>query len=284
MKITCMKPTFTPDGLFMQYHALVCSLPLSFCGLSVRREKKQLKTTSQDLNKSTKTNRVTVPVCDFKCNDDTTAYHKDEHQNWIVRPRGVKLRFISVNHIFIILLRSEKKSYNQSYAPICLNCICYLFCLICCKFSFSYCLWLYCLCLGPPRTNDESKATTKSKGKKICHISNKWVGKCSSDMLPIYICPCTAAVKMRTVNVCTCLITRIISFLTVKELLDTVLTINNEVKYVLELIWVEAYLLPVTENLWNQDVTLHIHLVKIVYYNDWLLYSFFFNKVHKSIP
>lgn len=260
----------------------------SYCWLSMHanREKKRVKMTSQDLNCSTKIYRVTVPVHDFKCNYDTTAYHNNEHKKRSVRPRGIKL-------IFMILLRSAKKSYDDSsYSPICLNYIChfFFFFFIWCKLSFSYCLWLYFLCLWPPRTNDESKGNTtaNSKSKTICIISHKRViGKCSSDMLPIWICPCTAAGKMRTVNICICLlVTPHILFLTVKEFLDIVLALNSKVKNDLsELIWVEVYIIPVTENVWDQAVTLNFYLVKIVYYDDWLLYSFF-NKtnIHMSNP
>lgn len=285
MKNTCkLKPFY--DAAFMPHYACLCSAWSCWLSMHAYQEKKRVKITSQDLNCSTKIYRVTMPVHDFKCNDDTTAYHKSEHQNRSVRPRGIKL-------IFMILLRSAKKSYDPSYSLICLNYICHFFIfLIWCKFSFSYCLWLYCLCLWPPRTNDESKGntTTNSKSKKIYTISNKRVmGKCSSDMFPGCICPCTAACKMRTVNICICLTPHIISFLTVKELLDIVLALNSKVKNDLsELIWVEAYILPVTQNVWDQAVTLHFYLniVNILYYYDWLLYSFFFNKtnIHMSNP
>ncbi len=170
----------TSDGLFIPVYVCLCLR--SYCCLSVlsvhaSQKKKQVKMTSQDLSCST--------VHDFKCNVDTTAYHKDEHQNRNVRLKKIKLRFMSGRHIFIILLTSAQKCY----APICLNYICPPFFLILGKLSFSDCLWLYCLSLGPPGTNYESKgnAATNRKRKKVCTITNKRLVKCSSEMLPIYL-------------------------------------------------------------------------------------------------
>ncbi len=210
--------------------------------------------TSQDLSCSTEH--------DFKCNVDTTAYHKDEHQNRNVRLKKIKLRFMSGRHIFIILLKSAQKCY----APICLNYICPPFFSILGKLSFSDCLWLYCLCLGLPGNNDESKgnAATNRKRKKVCTITNKRLVKCSSEMLPIYLYHRRVVCKkLKTLHVCICLPPYIISFLTVKFFLETVLAKKN--KDNLQLSCVEEYYhFPFTE-IWNQVVTLHMYIVICVY-------------------
>lgn len=104
----------------MPHYACLCSAWSCWLSIHAYQEKKRVKITSQDLNCSTKIYRVTMPVHDFKCNYDTTAYHKSEHQNRSVRPRGIKL-------IFMILLSSAKKSYDPSYSLICLNYICHFF-------------------------------------------------------------------------------------------------------------------------------------------------------------
>ncbi|XP_058622121.1 uncharacterized protein LOC131533718 isoform X2 [Onychostoma macrolepis] len=255
----------TSDGLFMPVYVWLCLL--SYCWLSVyaSQKKKQAKMKSQDLNCSAMIYRVPMPVHDLKFNVDTTAYRKDEHQNRNARLQKINLRFMSGRHIFIILLMSAQKCY----APICLNYVCPPFFSILGKFSFPYCLWLYCLCLGPPRTNDERKgnATTNRKRKKVCTIPNKRLVKCSSEMLPIYIYHCRVICKKKkTVNVCICLTPYIISFLTVTIVLDTLLAQKN--KDNLELMQVDAYYhFPFTEN-----------IVKSVY-NKWLFfYRFSFNK------
>ncbi len=210
--------------------------------------------TSQDLSCST--------VHDFKCNVDTTAYHKDEDQNRNVRLQKIKLRFMSGHHIFIILLTSAQKYC----APICLNYICPPFFSILGKLSFSDCLWLYCLCLGLPGTNDESKgnAATNRKRKKVCTITNKRLVKCSSEMLPIYLYHRRVVCKkLKIVNVCICLPPYIISFLTVAIFLETILAKKN--KDNLQLSRVEEYYhFPFTQ-IWNQVVTLHMYIVRCVY-------------------
>lgn len=219
----------------------------------------------------------------FKFNVDTTAYCKDEYQNLNVTlfTNVTKLRFMSGRHVFIIPLTSAQKCYALLY----LNYICPPFLLILCKFSLPYCLWLCCLCLGPSRTNDERKGntTTNSKGKKVCTIPNKRLGQYSLDLLPICFCLCRVAKKIKTVNICIAVSAHIKTFLTVNKLLQTVLALIS--KDHLESFWVEAYLFPFTKNVWNQNVTLFIYTVKIVYYNEWLLYSFSINKkinIHKS--
>lgn len=248
----------TSDGLSIPVYVCLC-LP-SYCCLSVHasQKKKQVK---KDLNCSTLIYRVIMPVHDFKCNVDTTAYHKDEHQNRNVRLPKIKLRFISGRHIFIILLTSGQKCYT----PICPNYICPPFFSILGKHSFSYCLWLYCLCLGLPGNNEsKGNATTNRKRKKVCTITNKRLVKCSSEMLPIYLYHCRVVCKkLKTVNVCICLPPYIISFLTVAIFLERVLAKQN--KDNLQLSCVEEYYhFPFTE-IWNQAVTLHMYIVRCVY-------------------
>lgn len=74
-------------------------------------------------------------------------------------------------------------------------------------------------------------------------------------------------------------------FLTLKELLDTVLSLNS--KDHLKLIWVEVYLFPFSGILWNQAVSLHIYIVKIVmsgcYTSFSLIKKIYINQILESI-
>lgn len=74
-------------------------------------------------------------------------------------------------------------------------------------------------------------------------------------------------------------------FLTLKELLDTVLSLNS--KDHLKLIWVEVYLFPFTGNLWNQTVTLQIYIVNNVMSGCYTVFSLikkiYINQILESI-